>query len=718
MSKPVVNPVSAAVFAALFPSMLFAQDTAPSTEEQSVEVIEVMSSFRQQNIMSVEGSISVFGEEQIAAQNALHSENILNRIANVNFASGASRGRFVQIRGIGLRSQFTDSVNPSVALVIDGINYSGLGGAGLLFDVDQFELYRGPQGTQFGTDAIAGVIKMNTVAATGDTNGKLHLSYGNFESHSAGIAAGGALSEDVNIRVAVVDQGSDGYVKNDYLKRDDTNSRDETSAKIKINWAATDSLTIDGVAHLVDIDNGYDAFSIDRNGRTQSDEPGRDTQETYAFSLTPTYEGFDYANLSLTISSLNSDLEYGYDEDWSNSDTYIEGEGEYEYKATDVYLRDRSQTSADLRMVSKGKNLFEDSASWVAGVYFNQRDVDLTRQYTYQFPDFESSNDHRDLALYGQLNVELSDQTELIVGARLGRYDIDYSDSSLIAADASDNMYGFHASLNHQLNQQALIYLTAARSDKAGGVNGQALAKLADLSDPELRSQLIGNTVFDPETLYSIEYGVKGRSVDDALHLKLAAFYNYREDPQLKGWVIDKTDGQSDTFIEHIDNAGSGRGYGLEIETSYQLNDNFELFANVGYLRTKIKDYVVSTKYYGEFDMNNRAMAHAPKYQFSTGLNYIADNGLYASAELNGKDSFYFSDGHNEKSDSYVVTNLNIGYQGNEWRVNLWARNVFDREYATRGFYFGNDPRDGWTPHNYVQQGEPRVFGLAFDMEI
>lgn len=705
MSKPVITLLSAAVFAALFPSVALAND------DNSIEVIEITSNFRTANLMRVEGSISVIGAEQITAKNAMHIEDVLNGLANVNFAAGASRGRFVQIRGIGLRSQFTDSVDPSVALVIDGINYSGLGGAGIMFDVEQFELYRGPQGTQFGTDALAGVIKMRTTAATSDTKGRVQLSYGNYGTYSAGVALGGALSEDFNIRTSIVNQGSDGYVDNDFLKRDDTNTRDETSAKIKFSWLTTDDLTIDGVVHFVDIDNGYDAFSLDQNGRTLSDEPGRDTQETYAFALTPTYNGFNDVTVSLALSALNSDLEYSYDEDWS----YVGIRPDWEYSSTDRYLRDRSQLSADLRLVSKGHTLFNQSTSWVGGLYFNQRDVDLTRQYTSLATDFLSNNEHRDIAAYGQFAIDLSPQTEFIIGARFGRYDIDYRDSSLIAADISDNLYGLHASLNHQLNEQALVYLSASRSDKAGGINGQALAKVDDLNDPAAKAQLLNNTAFDPETLYSLEYGVKGHSSDDALNIKLAAFYNYRQDPQLKGWIVETNEDQGDTFTEYLDNAGSGRVYGLEIETNYQLNTNVELVANVGYLRTKIKDYVVLTN---DLDMNNRAMAHAPKYQFSIGANYVADNGFYASVDLSGKDSFYFSDGHNEQSKSYVVTNLNLGYQAQAWRVNLWARNVFDKEYSTRGFYFGNDPRDEYLAHNYVQHGEPRVFGLAFESEF
>jgi len=711
MSKPVISFVAMAVAAVLAPKVTLAQsavvDTASAIEV--TEVIEVTSTFKPQNIMRVEGSISVLGPEQISAKNALHSETLLNSLANVNFSTGASRGNYVQIRGIGMRAQFTDTIDPSVAYILDGINYSGLGGAALLFDAEQFELYRGPQGTAFGTDAMAGVINIDTGAATNDQITKIHLGLANFGGYSVGVAGGGALTQRLNVRGALINQGSDGYIENDYLNVDDTNARKEVSAKLKANWTATDDLTIDGVVHLIDIDNGYDAFSIDQNGRSQSDEPGRDLQKTYALGLTSTYQGFETITVSLLLNSLKSELEYSFDEDWANSDTYVEAPSESQYKSFDRYLRDRRQNSADLRLLSKGNTLFDNTTSWVGGLYLNQRDVDLVREHT-GYADFTSEHQHRDIAAYGQFAIDLSPQTELVLGARLGYYHIEYTDSS--AVNISDNLIGLHASLNHQLNEQALIYISASRSDKAGGINGQARANVANTNlSTDNQALLKANPSFDPETLYTIEYGVKGRSLDDKLQLKLAAFYNYRQNQQVINWV---THAQTSTFVEYFDNAGSGRGYGLEIETSYQLNHNLELVANLGYLETKLKGFASSTG----MVLDDRQMAHAPQYQFAVGINYQADNGFFASIETTGKDSYYFSDSHNQQSDFYAITNVNLGYQAQDWRLNLWARNVFDRDYATRGLSFGNDPRDGYTEHSYTQRGEPAVFGLTLDLEL
>ncbi len=82
---------------------------------------------------------------------------------------------------------------------------------------------------------------------------------------------------------------------------------------------------------------------------------------------------------------------------------------------------------------------------------------------------------------------------------------------------------------------------------------------------------------------------------------------------------------------------------------------------------------------------------------------------------LDGKDSFYFSDSHEQRSDDYLVLNGSISFVQPKWQLKLWARNLFDKDYATRGFYFGNDPRDGYSEKAYYQWAEPAVFGLTLD---
>ena len=141
---------------------------APAAAEPGkLEEVLVTAQLRPTALLSQVGSISVISAEDIREREAQHLEGILNLAPNVNFAGGTSRARFFQIRGVGERSQFQEPLNPSIGLVIDGIDFSGLGGAGTLFDVQQVEILRGPQGTLHGANALAGLINIRSGSARG-----------------------------------------------------------------------------------------------------------------------------------------------------------------------------------------------------------------------------------------------------------------------------------------------------------------------------------------------------------------------------------------------------------------------------------------------------------------------------------------------------------------------------------------------------------------------
>ena len=203
------------ITAALLP--LMSAPFSANADDSDIEKIVVTGDFQRETIRTLSASASLLSEEEISLRGASYLDEILGSAANVNFTAGASRGRYIQIRGVGLRSQFVDPINPSVGLVIDGINYSGLGGSSLLFDIDQVEIYRGPQGTRFGADGMAGMIQMQSAKATSDPSLKLHLGAGTYNSHEAGLAASTGLTDDTTARISYFRRKSDGYVDNLYL---------------------------------------------------------------------------------------------------------------------------------------------------------------------------------------------------------------------------------------------------------------------------------------------------------------------------------------------------------------------------------------------------------------------------------------------------------------------------------------------------------------------
>jgi len=463
--------------------------------------------------------------------------------------------------------------------------------------------------------------------------------------------------------------------------------------------------------HYIDIENGYDAFTLDNSRNSVADEPGQDNQESYAFSWRNNFSGLDAFDINLNITALNADLLYSYDEDWVCNDTNEPelceaGLHPWGYSSTDAYYRDRQDRSLELNVQGK-------EGDWVAGVYYQTKDEDLTQVYTWQAQDFSSNYQVDNFAVFGQLETRIDDRTVLITGLRAENYQGDYSDNNGIVESVDDSMIGGKLALEHQVNQQAMIYTSLTSGYKAGGVNGEALAK-AQESGVDL--DFAEHAFFESEYLWSGEFGVKGMSKDKRLVLRLAAFYMYRDNMQVKAYEVfkpNKNSKEGPKFIGYLSNAASGRNYGLEIDGRYQLTDRISLNGAVGYLRTRMDDFVNAD---GE-SKDGREQAQAPRYNYAFSARFDATDNLYVNLGFEGKDDYYFSDSHDSRAESVNLVNAKIGYMQGDWEVSAWVRNMFNQEYATRGFEFGNDPRDGYQPHTYVQFAEPRMAGVSFSYQ-
>ncbi|MFU2510070.1 TonB-dependent receptor [Pseudoalteromonas sp. ASV78] len=681
--------------------------SAPAfADDSELEKILVTGDFQKESIQTLSASASLFSDREINERGASFLDEMLASAANVNFTSGASRGRYIQIRGVGLRSQFVDPINPSVGLVIDGINYSGLGGSSLLFDVNQVEIYRGPQGTRFGADGMAGMIQIESADPTFDPSIKVQLGAGNYNSYEAGVAAGIGITDSTAVRASIYQRESDGYVDNLYLN-ESTQQQDELVGRFKLHSQLTDHLRSELSVHYIDINNGYDAFTLDNSRNSVADNPGQDNQESIAVGLANIYTGFDWFDVSLNLSGIDSELAYSFDEDWVCNDinqpqVCAAGLHPDGYSSTDAYLRDRQDQAAELQFNGKGGN-------WVVGLYYQDREVELERQYTWLANPFASNYQTSNSAIYGQLATPIGNKTTLITGLRVEQYQGDYTDNNGFIEETDDVMVGGKLALEYQVIDRTMIYTSLTRGYKAGGINSEALAKAKD-DGLNLDADFFQNHVsFAPEYLWSGEFGVKGSSLDDKFVLRLAAFYMYREDMQLKAWKV-----EDQKFTGYVDNANSGENYGLEIEGSYQLTDDLVFTGSVGYLDTKINDFVAQSG----LDQDGREQSQAPKYQYAFTARYNFTNELYATVGIEGKDDYYFSDSHNSQAPSVNLVNFSAGYEADQWSIRTWARNVFDEEVPTRGFEFGNDPADGYATHTYTQFGEPMVAGVTFIYEL
>lgn len=672
--------------------------TAQSAETARQEVIPeivVTADYRLRSINDVPLSLSVVDEESIDKRNASHLEELLGMVPDLSYAGGTSRARFFQIRGVGDLEQYDAPLNSSVGLVIDGVDFSGAGSIATLFDVKQVELLRGPQGTRYGANALAGLINITTNDPTESFEASLRADAANYDSYSLGGIVSGPINDRLLYRLGAQSYRSDGFMRNTY-RHEDTNDRDELTLRSKLRWLPTDDLTVDFKGSYVNVDDGYDAWSLDNVRKALSDQPGKDKQKSYFGDIRARWHAAPAFDVEGNVGLSNSDIDYRYDEDWTfvgfcQVQTCI-APG---YSSTDNYIRNRETISAEVRLVSnEAGRLFRGRSDWVFGLYEISRSVDLRRIYTFLPGPFTSDYGNDRFALYGQLETALYDRFTLTTGLRWERYDAHYHDSDAVFFDPEENLWGGRAVLDYRLGENAMLYAGVARGYKPGGFNTDGTL------DADLRR-------FDSEYMWSYEIGMKGSWFADVFGARIAAFYMARDDVQIPSSVVRvRSDGSSE-FIAYTGNAASGTNKGIELELNVLPIPALNLFANVALLRTEYDNFVNAA---GE-DLSGRDEAYAPHYQFYVGGEYDFLENFFVRLALEGRDSFYYADRHNGKSDPYRLLSAAIGFERGSVGVTLWGRNLTDENYHVRGFYFGNDPRNGYIDEVYTQLAEPRRIG-------
>ena len=107
-----------------------------------------------------------------------------------------------------------------------------------------------------------------------------------------------------------------------------------------------------------------------------------------------------------------------------------------------------------------------------------------------------------------------------------------------------------------------------------------------------------------------------------------------------------------------------------------------------------------------------REAAHAPSYTLSWGFTKYHKNINYGLS-VESKNKFYFSDSHNEESEPYSIANIHFDYRLNSnAEISLWSKNIFNKKYATRGFYFGLEP-PSYENKLYLSYGDPFTIGIT-----
>lgn len=652
----------------------------------------------------IPASVSVYDENALRAASVRHFGDLVDQIPNLTWTGGTSRPRYFQIRGIGENSQFEgETPDSTVRFVVDDLDFTGLGTLGSTFDVRQVEVLRGPQAGAFGANAAGGVVRLVSHAPTPYWTGQVEVSAGGDDLRSGAVALGGPLlsatPDKLMMRLAVQQHRSDGFRRNLTLDRD-TNARDELTARLRLTFNPNDAWRWEAAVLFSDFANGYDEFALDNNGEfTFSDQPGRDEQRSTAASLRGTYRGWSGVRLSTVTSAAWIDSAYSYDDDWTAAS----------YEGFSDLNRDRTAWNQELRLDSEpGARALGWIDRWTLGAFFAR--IDETSAYTNEDPGnirgLRTAYVSDNVALFGQIAHDFTPCTRAILGLRAERIDLHGTgtktryrkgpgtfDPVVVTQPRFDDMLvGGKLMLEHALTERHHAFASVTRGYKAGGINVDA--RIDTAVDP---------LTYATETLWNYELGLRGHWLEQRLTGEFTVFHLERRDTQVRDSA-----GFGGSYRFFTDNAAAAHVTGLEASGSFALTRAWTLHGTLALMDSELEAATISN---GN-PVGGRRLANTPRYGYTLGARYRAEQGFFGSAELVARGQQFDSNNQNEARRPFQVINATLGYAWGDWTITVWARNLLDEAYDKRVYFFGNEDPN-YLETRYENRADPRQVGVT-----
>ncbi|HIB32040.1 MAG TPA: TonB-dependent receptor [Candidatus Marinimicrobia bacterium] len=684
---------------------------------ESKEII-VHAGLTDESLQKVAASVSVITADRIRESVAGHFQTLTDQIPNLNWAGGTSRPRYFQIRGIGERSHYFGEGAPnfSVGFVLDDMDLSGLGMVGQLYDLKQIEVFKGPQSSVYGSNAIAGLISLRSANPTDEFELKASSSVGSDNHYGLRSVVNLKLMKNINLRMTNVYHYSDGFRHNVSREVTDSNKREEAFSRMKLSYNPSNRLSILATVIYTELENGYDAWAPDNNTdfKTYSNDKGEDSQRTYGYSLRANFEASKNLNITSVTSFTVTDLVHAYDGDWADSifwhdnhgfDPAVEG---WFYEFYDKNERNRANLTQEIRLSL--------SSVILGGYYKHLKEQDEATGYLFGgvATDANSHFDFIATAVYAQFGLNISSRLKLNANFRFENNTYDYTGTSQGVDDnwegmalppvwfqTDTSMMGYRTSLQYVMDKSTSFYGSLSQGYKSGGVNQQPY--LSNESRP-----------YGPETLQNVEVGLKRQT--QKYRTQFSAFHGLRKDQQVSV-SSQQVEGDPNSFLYYTGNAGSGTIQGFEWEHILDISPNLNCDASLGYLKTWVDKFIYFASEGVEMSGGDREAAMSPIITGSIRLNYSNDSGIFGSVRTSYKSGYFYSDSHDQKSKPYFLLNLTVGKSFRNTTIKFWGRNILDERYAIRGFYFGLIPPE-YEDQLWLSYGDPSQFGMTLDYKF
>lgn len=653
-----------------------------------------------QNIQDVPMSIAVLSSTQIEDAGITLITDVSDEIPNLYVVDwGSRRDAFVYIRGFGSSRQ-RDS---AVGLYVDDVPLINVGTfLTELNELERIEVLRGPQGTLYGRNTLAGVINIVTKKPADEREGSASVAFGDYAHQDYRLAYRGPILQDkLFVGVSAVKSTRDGYAE-DNLLGGTADEWDSSAGRFHFRWMPDDRLDVllsadadadrDGALPLTDL------AQVRQNPHHVShDREGYQERDIYGPSILMNYKA---DNISLTsITALRRwNEESGMDQDFSPADILISD-----------WAENQTQFTQELRLTSP-----ESAAAlkWLFGAFYfhDDFDEDVVVEYGADaaayfgkpipdgFQNHKSSTFKSEgYALFGSMTYTVNNRLDLTAGLRWDHEarKLDHEGYDFFGGVVPGSEFSFsheedfdevspRLAVSYRWPQVLMTYASVAEGYKSGGFNS--------VSDP-------ADATYDPEHSWNYEIGMKSSWLGKTLNVNLAAFFSRWDDQQVVQFLP-----PNDMIIR---NAGKSQSAGFEVEVSSRPLWGLQLTAGFGYVDAVFDEYDDAAL---GLNYDGNKIPVAPKYNLNLAAQYRHKlNGkinLFARAELQGVGDFYWDVANKLEEKAYELANVRLGIESKHWEVTLWGKNVFDEEYAAIAFQVPGFPAWG-------QAGEPRTFGIG-----
>ncbi|MEQ8860846.1 MAG: TonB-dependent receptor [Pseudomonadales bacterium] len=685
--------------------------TVLAAESRIIEEVLVTAEKRAGTVQETAVAITAYDSEALALRGIGNIEDLQFSAPNLVISHNSqSPVTYAYIRAIG-SDQLVAGFDPGVAYHVDGV-YVGQPSAmpGDLWDLERIEVLRGPQGTLYGRNTTGGSINVITRDPSEAFDATLDVTAGNYDRLQVRGAVGGGITEGVSGRLSFASDENDGYQKN--LAGKDGDQTDYTSVRGKLKFDIADAGELVLTAQRfenegrqsqkrrepfepVQLAPGFVLFVYDGAIPNPTDprKVAKDYPEKLDLENTFASARFTWDFAGVQLVSITGYIE----NEWYQSADIDMSNNPVQFQTWDM---ETDQFTQELQLISTGEGPWD----WILGAFFF--DEELSTDYYFEdssIAGFVFMNggklDTRSTALYGQASYdfrEVGDMPIRVVGGlRWTQDDKSIDEFQMIPAfgvnlagssNESWDEFSGKLGLDWFIQDDVMAYLNLSRGYKGGGFS-------------------IGQfDTYDPETVDSVELGLKTQFWDQRAQVNDAAFYNDYQDLQVNFLLFT-------SFT--TDNAAKATIQGIEIESTLLPTDNLTLQANVTFLDAEFDEYQFSPT----IDLAGDTLNRAPESTFALSAQY--DVPLGAAGTIAARADYYWQDDvyyrvqniPRHKADDFYTLDLRLLWTSSDgrWEVDAFARNVTDEDNQR-----GLTVSDGLSTGNssFVTYYPPRTYGV------